>query len=49
MPPVELSRHTLSLIDGVSYQWVVTQDEVMAHQLQGALSRFLHAQVVAVD
>jgi TetR/AcrR family transcriptional regulator, regulator of biofilm formation and stress response len=46
MPPAELSRHTLSLIDGVSYQWVVTHDESMAHQLRDALARFLHAQAV---
>ncbi len=46
MAPAELARHTLSLIDGVSYQWLVTQDERMARQLQDALLGFLHSQVV---
>jgi AcrR family transcriptional regulator len=49
LPPAELSRHTLSLIDGVSYQWLVTQDEVMARQLHVALLTFLHSQVVRAD
>jgi len=48
-PATELSRHTLSLIDGVSYQWIVTNDEGMVHQLQDALARFLHGQVVPVE
>ena len=45
LTPEELSRHTLSVIDGASYQWVVTQDGVMARQLQDALAGFLHRQV----
>ena len=44
----ELSRRTLSLIDGVSYQWVVTQDELMAQQLRDALVGFLRGQVAPV-
>jgi len=46
MPPAELARHTLSIIDGVSYQWLVTQDEGMARQLRDALLRFLHSRVL---
>src|SRR5919107_4230327 len=48
-PVAELSRHTLSLIDGVSYQWIVTQDEATVRQLNDALATFLHAQVVPAD
>lgn len=49
LAPAELSRQTMSLIDGVCYQWVVTKDEVMMHQLQDALAGFLHRQVVPAD
>lgn len=47
MEPPELTRHTVSLIDGASYQWVVTQDPTMVRQLHGALVSFLHGQAVA--
>jgi TetR/AcrR family transcriptional regulator, regulator of biofilm formation and stress response len=46
LAPADLSRHTLSLIDGVSYQWLVTQDDVMVRQLQDVLAGFLHGQVL---
>ena len=42
----ELSRRTLSLIDGCSYQWLVTQDEVSLRLLRDSLVEFLQAQVV---
>jgi|SRR5215213_9444905 len=45
MPPGKLSRHTLSLIDGITYQWLVTHDDFMARQLRDALASFLHAQI----
>jgi AcrR family transcriptional regulator len=46
MQPAELSRRTLSLIDGVAYQWLVTGDDAMARRLRDALAGFLHGQVV---
>ena len=48
MPAPELSRHTLSLINGVSYQWVVTQDQDTAGQLHDALVGLLRGQVAPV-
>lgn len=45
LPPEELSRRTVSLIDGITYQWLVTQDQRMARQLHDVLTEFLHAQV----
>ena len=46
LPPAELSRRALSLIDGCSYQWLVTQDEVSVRLLRDSLVELLQAQVV---
>jgi TetR/AcrR family transcriptional regulator, regulator of biofilm formation and stress response len=46
LPPAELSRRTLSLIDGCSYQWLLTQDEVSLRLLHDSLVELLQAQVV---
>ena len=44
-PPAEIARVTLGLVDGLSYQWLVTQEEVMVPRLCQELIAYLHGQV----
>ena len=43
--PAVLARLTLGLVDGISYQWLITQEQVMVDRLCQELVTFLHAEV----
>ena len=44
-PPAEIARVALGLVDGLSYQWLVTQEEIMVPRLCQELISYLHGQV----
>jgi AcrR family transcriptional regulator len=48
-PVAEVARLVLGVVDGVSYQWLVTEEEFIPEQLCQAVVRFLHAQVEIDD
>jgi AcrR family transcriptional regulator len=48
LPTEELARLTLGLVDGVSYQWLVTGEEFAPQRLREAVVELLRAQVEPV-